>query len=488
MMNVRTHITIILAATILFCLIPVATIAASLSSISITNPNANNNIGYNITSTPSGVSSDTTQLLYNWYKNSTSDLILYMPFNVNNSAGTGNQRDYSDRNINGSLKNVSMWKSSGGWNNTGALYFGGVASSVDWVDLNDTTTGEGFTILLWVNYTNTSGFNPIIANSGSGANNGWKLILNSNAARDYMLYFETYDPVGNYCDAVSKKNLVTPFVWHHIAVAVNATDRYAKIYVDGVQQNNLTGGNDDVRCTFTRAGNWTLGIMGAGTTRFAGTMDELMVYNRTLSADQIYAIYRNQSNTLVGAEQKEADNWSLCATPINGTDSGTRVCSGGLQVVANTTFRTGMGSITSVVPQGEKPFVIRSSTLVRNLNANYLGGADSNALRKRTCVPMYNFTSTTSTTYTQVYKCTNCSGWIITIGCGQITGGAIATANLTIDGRSVWFNNYGYTENAYSNTGFIVEERFNNNLTMMVRSATSGNNVGGHISGCIEVG
>jgi hypothetical protein len=63
---------------------------------------------------------------------------------------------------------------------------------------------------------------------------------------------------------------------------------------------------------------------------FNGTLDEIRIYNRTLSPEQIRALYNSGApkyNLTVSQETTSGENWSVAVTPNNGTQDGTIVFS-----------------------------------------------------------------------------------------------------------------------------------------------------------------
>lgn len=72
---------------------------------------------------------------------------------------------------------------------------------------------------------------------------------------------------------------------------------------------------------------------GVGNTYFNGTMDDVHVYNRTLTASQIQALYDGRVNEIVSDETNIGDVWSCEVTPNDGAQDGASVLSNNLTIV-----------------------------------------------------------------------------------------------------------------------------------------------------------
>src|SRR3989344_1196007 len=63
---------------------------------------------------------------------------------------------------------------------------------------------------------------------------------------------------------------------------------------------------------------------------FNGTVDEVAIFNSSLSLEQIILLNATNGTTfdnIVRQETKHFENWSACVTPNDGTVDGTTVCS-----------------------------------------------------------------------------------------------------------------------------------------------------------------
>jgi len=121
----------------------------------------------------------------------------------------------------------------------------------------------------------------IIANSNaSGFYNYWFYLCN----QDLVLYAYSYD----IQSAIATDVITTNNSWYHIAfTATRGGD--AKIFVNGVNVANGTASSD-----FWYVGSVTIGDLRPGRNlRFNGTIDEVKIYPRALSASEILCRYGN---------------------------------------------------------------------------------------------------------------------------------------------------------------------------------------------------
>ncbi|MHC4673588.1 MAG: hypothetical protein ACYTBZ_13980, partial [Planctomycetota bacterium] len=62
-------------------------------------------------------------------------------------------------------------------------------------------------------------------------------------------------------------------------------------------------------------------------------MDDIQIYNRELSPEQVLALSNNRTDLIVSQETSVGDIWSACITPNDGTVDGIELCSNDLTIV-----------------------------------------------------------------------------------------------------------------------------------------------------------
>jgi hypothetical protein len=260
------------------------------------------------------VDSDNRSVAYDWRLNGTSFAIINFNFDVNNSGGTGKTRDYSMFGNNGTV-NGATWNATGGRNGTGAYNFTG-ANNITITAVN--LSNRSFTLEAWVRRS-SAGTNDYIFGGGSAASNlGLHFGFLSTDVIRFGFYSNDLDTVATYADTG----------WHHVVGTYNQASKNKTIYVDGVQVASAIA-TADYGSNLTTLG----GASWSGTGMFGGYMDEVRIYNRSLSAAQILALYQNRSDMIMKNELVIGQNWSVCATPNDGTNDGSTGCTGNLTII-----------------------------------------------------------------------------------------------------------------------------------------------------------
>src|SRR3989338_1261323 len=96
--------------------------------------------------------------------------------------------------------------------------------------------------------------------------------------------------------------------WYHYVGTFEASTKTLRLYRDGTLVDsdiatNWNGFND----TNIEA---TIGTTLAGANFFNGTIDEVMIFNRTLSPEQVYNLYTNRTKEMASNETSAGNNWT----------------------------------------------------------------------------------------------------------------------------------------------------------------------------------
>ncbi len=272
----------------------------------LTTDNLTCNYAMNSFATAAGVS---------WYRNGAPAMALYLPFEGNSSNAL---LDYSGNGING-MNSGAVWNSTAGHEGNGAFLFNGSARYVNLgspASLNFTGFAN-FTITAWVNVAGGAGTNRPILCKGDH-----QYCLKPDTAN--MLELCVYDTAWR-C-AVSNAALSTG-QWYFLVGRTNGSE--VSLWVNGVKQST-TATHSGITAD---AYNVTIGRDDQNPTRlFNGTIDEIRVYNKTLSAAEIVALYQNKANLLVSDETSNRDVWQCRVTPFSSSAAGSTGISNSLVV------------------------------------------------------------------------------------------------------------------------------------------------------------
>jgi len=203
-----------------------------------------------------------------------TDVRGYWPLN----AGSGlTAADSSGNNNTGTLTNAT-WNASG---RLGAcLNFNGANSLVQITN----TVCNDFSIAFWVKTTQTSG-SPQWYN-GVGLVDG-DAPFNANDFGTALVGNKFAFGVGYPDTTIVSTSAINDGQWHHCVATRQQITGSIKVYVDGNLQNTGTG----TRNSLTASSRLLLGAVASGNGYFNGSLDEVKIFTRTLSSNEVSALY-----------------------------------------------------------------------------------------------------------------------------------------------------------------------------------------------------
>ena len=273
-----------------------------LNSTSIYNRSTDNlTAAYSV----SDFDTDNVSINYNWYRNGASETVLNMPFTAPDA---NNQTyDFSAFSNPGTAYNGSRWNATAGHDGFGAFDFDGVNGSYIYISNPvRTLTVNSFAISLWIKPQGLQSRRWIFewGDSMSVIQPWVGLLKYSNTTAEWFV-------LGGY------NNLGTINVsddsWYHLVMVYTGTSVSGiwNSYVNGVLSQAVAGN----RANGYGAGHIYIGSGLNGS--FNGTIDDFRVYNRSLSASEVFMLYNNGPSTLHSEAINVGDNWSVKATPID---------------------------------------------------------------------------------------------------------------------------------------------------------------------------
>jgi len=210
--------------------------------------------------------------------------------------GTGTTaHDSSGNGNNGTLINGPQWV-DGKYGK--ALSFDGVNDYVAVPHSNslDFERTDSFTISSWITVDSLSDYRNIIGKNDN-AYRGWNLILlsSSDASRpNSVCLVLTNTNIYNDLLACSPANSISAGNTYHIAATYNGSSDVSgvKIYINGVPQT-VTPIRNGLSASIQTANETWIGRHGwaGGSYPFDGIIDDIRIYNRALSASEIWAEY-----------------------------------------------------------------------------------------------------------------------------------------------------------------------------------------------------
>jgi len=290
-----------------------------ISEIVLNATSVNNYTTDNLTAhfTVSDDNGEAVKNITNWYLDGMSITALNLPFEANKGYESSWTKDYSNFSNHGTVIGA-VWNSTGGYDDRGAYEFDGVD---DYVNLSsdaslDFGANQDFSISSW--FKTSASVEQHILSRGSGGSIGSnvnRLLPNGRVQARISNSAEIYSPLSYNND-----------VWHLLTVT-HDRDVNGTLYVDGVKVDtkDISPQSGDSISVY----NWGVGIEQDGTPayHFNGTIDDLRIWNRSLSAEQVLALYSNRTDLIVSQETSNGDDWQICVIPNDGYEDGLEQCS-----------------------------------------------------------------------------------------------------------------------------------------------------------------
>jgi hypothetical protein len=269
----------------------------------------------------SDLNRDTSKNIYSWFLNETEIVLLNMPFEGgSNSTWTNDYTTYS----NDGIVSGPTWSSSAGYDGKGAYVFN--ATEGDYINITDSVSMSlvnQFSISAWVKDVGGTGYKVL-----ASKNNEYLFRIDSTGEQGYLSCFINLD--GSWETRVSTTTPIAQNVWNHVVCAWNNATGTLSIYVNGTLNNSRSDRQGSVTATAepVQIGSWTGGNF------WNGTIDEFMIWNRTLSATEVRQLYSDGAKILVSAELSHKDRWNCSITPNDGYDDGSTLFSANVTVDA----------------------------------------------------------------------------------------------------------------------------------------------------------
>lgn len=298
-----------------------------------------------------------------------SGLVGYWPFDGNTTNWlTGTTRDLSNNSINGSLVGLSTTTSSVAGKIGGALKFS--SASAQEVSLGTTPANitfaynQPFSISLWAKASATVGsgvFNRMVSTSAT-SNRFEYFVMASNNAFSFN--------VGK--NGIGDASVAGPtFVlgqWYHLIGVYNGTN--INFYINGVSVGTAA-------YTYGALSNpdgiLSIGGGGAAGNTFDGSIDDVRIYNRALSAAEAAQLYKNGGSTIAQSSNTSSMGglvgyWTFDGPKINWATGAVTDSSGQGNTGALVSMSTSSSPVAGKVGQALK--FNGSSSYVSNGNAS----------------------------------------------------------------------------------------------------------------------
>ncbi len=232
--------------------------------------------------------------------------------------GTGTSAADASTNANtGTLQGSPIWQSSGKIG-TAVTFDGSNDEITTTTNIGDGSSFKMFTLSTWFKTSTASGRKIIGLESNQTGTGSIYYDRDIYIGTDGKVYFRVYDGVSKYATSPSTFNDGN---WHHAVGVSNGDNKTIQLYVDGVLQQTTAIGTvySSYPSSYWRIGGYKVtGLTNnGGDGFFTGDIDEVRVYNRTLSTDEISQLYRLTTPTVVDTSLK--GYWSFDGEDVSGT-------------------------------------------------------------------------------------------------------------------------------------------------------------------------
>jgi len=247
-----------------------------------------------------------------------------------------NAKDYAQGN-NGNVYNAT-WSSSSGYNGLGAYDFNGASSYINAGDIDYMDTSPTLSGCAWV-YHDTSNNDDTIFKKSVAQTEGiifYRQNFQTATGKSDVYGIFVADSVDTSSALLTSANLSSQLNnWTYVCFTyLEGSSTGLRLYVNGIEApdspvsvSGITAHNADSE-PFLIGANWT-----TSTQSFDGRIDEIMVWNRTLSSAQIQALYERKYNLLSANELRKGDVWYAKVTPNDGKHDGETVTSNNITIL-----------------------------------------------------------------------------------------------------------------------------------------------------------
>jgi len=236
----------------------------------------------------------------NAYEDHEDGLILDLDLTQNNyDSGTKTFTDDSGEGNDGVSLNVASFTPDKDGKSTGAMSFDG---SSDYVSLPALPLVENISASVWVYPINI------------GLNTGlWAMMLSSGSSPN-RFYFSAYNNKlqANIGPAILYSNTAYNNKWYLMTVTYNNVTKNASLYVDGVYTSSAL-------TNLTIYSSFKIGSYVGGGYPFNGSISQVKIYNRSLSATEVMALYNSSKPKASGSSLNKGliGHWELDSESYN---------------------------------------------------------------------------------------------------------------------------------------------------------------------------
>ncbi len=287
----------------------------------INSSQLNKTMTYNLTTLPIQSDSDGLVALYHFDNRS--------EFGENNSL----VYDFSGNANNGTCTNCPTWNETG--KIAGAYVFDGVDDFINTGDMSNINFSKNFTTSFWFmkNHAKSMEF---IGYNKDGSNKMWDFIINTGGTLAYNMQ----NASGSQSTHTSTASLTETDLWYNVIFTIDNSNSELNIFVNGEVFYKDVAINTEGLVTKIGSPTMFLGSFRGSFNFLNGSMDEIAIWNRTLTTTEISRVYRLGEKKFF---------WKVNATDVSGNSNESGTFEFDVDINANITvnFSQNIGDIRS---------------------------------------------------------------------------------------------------------------------------------------------
>ena len=205
----------------------------------------------------------------------------------------GNANDISGNNYNGTILGATLTTGHKGHANSAYYFNKSTSTKIELPNLSTFDVAGEISVSVWAKTDNVTGFGTtIIGTIPDASNDRFQLNINWSGNPVNTNIFD----YGNISSGRLVSSASTPVfdTWEHYVFVKSTTGNFMKIYKNGVQNATKTGGASITN----KAKKLVLGGSPAnsehGDQLFKGSLDDLKIFNKALTATEVLNIYNTE--------------------------------------------------------------------------------------------------------------------------------------------------------------------------------------------------
>ena len=253
----------------------------------------------------------------NWYINGSSLTLLNLP--LEGGSNETYTRDYSG--YEGEVAVYwAVWDATAGHDGFGTYHLspGEIIAGELLSRIPDT---QNLSISVWVNPTSLQGYQQRYFTLYDEYAEGSFGVSHDGESSIGDLHY--YARINGELQHIRINTLVAE-TWTHIVATYDGSTM--RLYQDGVEIASLSAPGILSVLPFYVLGDWE--------SEMDGYIDDVLVFNRTLTPEQVLTLHQGRTDRIVSQETNEGEIWQACITPNDGYGDGTMVCSNTVTITA----------------------------------------------------------------------------------------------------------------------------------------------------------